>query len=193
LITAAADMALQYLQHQGEIDSGLATEALRVTAIHGDDSIARQYLKAYRESDDTNFKTKLLGSMYFTDPASIKLILEFSQSDLVNSGDSITPIYYLFYANKVHSQLYAWLDENFDAVVAKLPSVRRPGLPLTTGGSCNADNLDLTLAFYKDRDEMFESALAKSEEDSRKCLSLKNREQKALQNFFASYRDKEKA
>jgi hypothetical protein len=38
---------------------------------------------------------------------------------------------------------------------------------------------------------MFKIALAKAEEDSRNCLSLKNRQQKALQKFFAAYRDEE--
>ena len=191
LISAAADLALGYLKQEGDIDSNLAVEALRVTAIHGDDSVAREYLEAYKGSDDANFKTTLLQTLYFTEPVSITRILEFTQSDLVNAGDSLGPINNLFYLNKVHTQLYDWLDENFDAVFAKSPDNWRPFLPQITGGSCNAENLERTLAFYKNRDKMFKIALAKAEEDSRNCLGLKNRQKDALQSFFAAYRDVE--
>jgi alanyl aminopeptidase len=191
LISAAADLSMQYLKQEGNVDSNLAMEALRVTAIHGDDSIARKFLEAYKSSDDINFKTTLLQTMYFTDPVSIKRILEFTQSDLVKAGDSINPIYYLFYANKGHAQLYDWLDENFDAVLEKAPETWQPFLPQITGGFCDSDNMERTLAFYNDRDEVFKTALAKAEEDSLNCLSLKIRQQKALENFFAAYRDKE--
>ena len=190
LISAAADMTLQYLKQESDIDSNLAIEALRVTAIHGDDSVAREYLDAYKSSNDANFKTTLLSTMYFTDPVSITRILEFTQSDLVSSGDSLGPISYLFYANKVHTQLYDWLAENFDAVYEKAPDNWRVFLPQLTGGSCNSDNLKRTLAFYKERGEMFKPSLAKAEEDSLNCLSLKNRQQEALKSFFGAYRDK---
>ena len=153
LISAAADMTLQYLKQESDIDSNLAIEALRVTAIHGDDSVAREYLDAYKGSNDANFKTTLLSAMYFTDPVSITRILEFTQSDLVSSGDSLRPISMLFYANKVHAQLYDWLDENFDAVYEKAPDNWRVFLPQLTGGSCNSDNLKRTLAFYNERGE----------------------------------------
>jgi len=189
LISAATDLALQYLKHPDEVDSNLAREALRVTAIHGDDSVATEYLDAYKASSDANYKTVLLQSMYFTDPVSITRILEFTQSDLVSAGDSIGPIFFLFYVNKVHTQLYEWLDANFDAVYEKTPDITRVFLPQITGGSCDADNLALTLAFYNDRGERFKTSLAKAEEDSNNCLSLKNRQQKALQSFFAAYRD----
>ncbi len=190
LISEAAVMALQYLRQEGDIDSNLAVEALRVTAIHGDDSVTSAYLDSYSDSNDANFKTTLLRAMYFTDPLSIKRTLDFALSDSVSAGDSLQPMVNLFYINKEHEQLYDWLDENFDAVFEKTPDNRRPFLPQITGGYCSAENLEQTLAFYNDRDEMFKIALAKAEEDSRNCLSLKNRQQKALQSFFAAYREK---
>jgi hypothetical protein len=153
--------------------------------------VARGYLGAYRDSDDANFKTTLLLATYFTDPVSFARIFEFALSDSVSAGDSLRPIFNLFYINKSHGQLYDLLDENFAAVIEKSPDSRRPFLPQITGGSCDAGNLERTMAFYKDRDDMFKIALAKAEEDSRNCLSLKNRQQKALQNFFAAYRDEE--
>ena len=129
--------------------------------------------------------------MYFTDPASMKLILDFSQSDRVASGDFLGPIYFLFYANKSHASLYDWLEQNFDAVVAKAPDNSRVLLPQLTGASCDAQNLDRTLAFYRDKDEMFKVALAKAEEDTRNCLGLKDRQKDALMAFFSAYRDKD--
>ena len=89
MIKAAAELALKYLDDQDAVESSLAVEALRVTAIHGNDSIAQKYLDAYESSDDVNFKTKLMRTMYFTDPVSIERILAFSQSDQVNAGDRL--------------------------------------------------------------------------------------------------------
>jgi len=191
LISAAAELAFQYLEQKGGIDPNLALEALRVTAIHGDESVALKYLDAYGSSDDANFKTTLLNTLYFTEPASIESLLEFGLSDQVSSGDSLAPLVYLFYVNNEYAQLYTWLGANFDAVYEKAPDNSRPFLPQVTGGYCDADNLELTLAFYKDRGENFQTYLAKAEEDSRTCLGLKNRQQEALQNFFAAYGDKE--
>jgi len=188
LISDAAVMALHYLKHEGDIDSNLAVEALRVTAIHGDDSVAREYLDSYNGSDDANYKTTLLRATYFTHPVSIKRALDFALSDSVSAGDSLQPMINLFYINQEHVQLYSWLEENFDAVFEKTPDNMRPFLPQVTGGYCSADNLKQTLAFYQDRDEMFKVALDKAAEDSRNCLSLKKRQQKALQDFFAAYR-----
>ena len=62
-------------------------------------------------------------------------------------------------------------------------------MPQNTGGYCDADNLALTTAFYSKRGEKFKTSLAKAEEDSRNCLSLKNRQKEALQSFFAAYSD----
>jgi alanyl aminopeptidase len=190
VIAAATDLSLQFLKQEGDIDSNLALEALRVTSFHGDDSIASEYLAAYKGSDDANFRTVLLRSMYFTNPVSQKRILEFTQSDFVNSGDSLRPIFYLFFANKEYGFLYEWLDENFDAVFKKAPENSRYFMPQLTGSYCDADNLALTTAFYSKRDEKFKTSLAKAEEDSRNCLSLKNRQKEALKTFFAAYSDK---
>lgn len=189
LISAAAGLAMRYLKQQGDVDTNLATAALRVTALHGDDSVASEYLQAYQLSDDVNFKTTLLKTMYFTDPAVITRILEFSQSDAVSAGDSPWVIYSLFLVNRVHMQLYGWLEGNFDAVLSRAPDIWRPFLPQLTGGYCTAENLELTLAFYSGRDKMFGPALAKAEEDSRNCLGLKERQQAALRAFFATYAD----
>ena len=191
VIAAARKMARQYLRHDDSVDSNLAVEALRVTAIHGDDSVATEYLKAYKDSDDANFKTVLLRTLYFTEPTTVKRILDFAQSDQVASGDFLGPIYYLFYANKLHAPLYEWLEQNFAAVLEKSPDNSRMFLPQITGGSCDQGNLDLTLAFYQDPDEMFKSALSQAEEDTRNCLSLKNRQQAALLAFFSAYQDKD--
>ena len=191
LISEAAVVALQYLKQKGDIDSNLAVEALRVTAIHGDESVAREYLDSYQSSNDANFKTTLLRAMYFTDPLSIERTLDFALTDSVNAGDSLQPMINLFYINREHTQLYDWLNENFDAVIEKIPDNRRPFLPQITGGYCSAETLEQTIAFYSDRDESFKISLAKAEEDSRNCLGLKNRQKEALQSFFAAYRHKE--
>lgn len=96
-------------------------------------------------------------------------------------------ISFLFYVNKAHAPLYDWLDQNFDAVFDKAPDNSRLILPELTGISCDEDNLDRSLAFYKDRGELFKASLDWAEEDTRNCLTLKNRQQEALFSFFSTY------
>ncbi len=186
-LAAAASITERFLAEPAAVDKDLAVEALRVSAIHGDDALAARYLDAYRTSTDIAFRAAVLRSLYFTEQRSIRRILDFLLSDEVKPGDTLTPLFFLVYANKSHAPIYDWLDRHFDALVGKAPESARSVLPQYTGSSCDRDNLERTLEFYRDKDALYATALAKAEEDTRRCIALKQRQQQALRDFLDSY------
>ena len=181
------ELAHKYLADPDSVPSDLGKAALGVTARHGDRKEYEAYRKAYKNSQSPGVKSNLLSSMYFTDPGIVREHLDWSLTDAVPAGEASWGLYMASYALDDYGILYEWLDENLDALLKKLPPVRHHYLPVATASTCNQANLDMLVAFYTPRGDIYQAYLAKSVENIENCIARKQRESAALESFLQRY------
>lgn len=184
---AARKLALEFLADPSSVETNLAREALRVTALYDDGDLYNDYIAAYRRAPTAPQKTAVLNSIYFDEPLIIEKHLDFSLTDEVAAGDAATGVGLYSAVLDDNSPVYDWLGENIGALKAKLPAYYNALLPQVVGGGCSRASLDRLNAFFKDRGEVYEASLEKANESARACIARKNRHQADLVDFLARY------
>jgi len=187
LLTEAAGLVDAYFEAPATVQSQMAREAMRITALNDDGGRYEQYQRAYLESGSADQKSSILAAMYFDNPDVVLRHLEFSLSDDVQAGDSLNGISFFTYVLDDHSMLYEWLNENFERVVAKAPAYYQAFMPQVLGGSCDQDSLDLLTGFFADRGDVYSASLAKTVEADEACIARKKRHSEALNQFLEPY------
>jgi len=184
---AAEEVAIQYLEDPASLSGDLGREALRVTSLLNDGTLYPAYKNAYLTTRSEDLKSNILASMYFLEPEIIRAHLDFILTDDVPAGDARGAIFYYSALLEDHAIIYAWLDENLDALLAKTPSVYHGALPQLLQSGCNATTLREIDEFFGDRGEMFATGLSRAMETMENCIARKNRESAALGEFLAQY------
>ena len=184
---AAEEVALKYLEDPASLSGDLGREALRVTSLLNDGSLYPAYKNAYLTTRSEDLKSNILSATYFRDPEIIRAHLDFSLTDDVAAGDARRAIFYYSAILDDHAIIYAWLDENLDALLTKTPSVYHSALPQQLQSGCNATTLRQINEFFDDRDEMFATGLSRAMETMENCISRKERESAALTEFLGQY------
>jgi len=185
VLNQASALADTYLESPEKVQTQLATEALRVTALNDDGSRYDDYLQAYLGSDVADQKTTILSAMYFTTPDIVRRHLEFSLSDDVQAGDAVTGLANFAVILADQTALYDWLADNLDRVVAKSPAYKQPLLPQYLVGSCRKQNLDLLSKFFEGRGDRYATSLAKAVEAEQTCIARRNRYIGEFEQFLA--------
>lgn len=185
---AAADIATTYLETPDRIASDLGREALRITAMNDGGGLYSTYRQAYLDSSSADQRTNILASIYFANPEVVAEHLDFSISEDVAAGDSILGLNFYSTLLGDHAPLYAWLEDNLDDFLAKIPSYYHPLVPQIVGqGVCNQQNLEQLSAFFNSRDESYAGSLAKALETAENCIARRTRHADALSEFLARY------
>ncbi|MDX1482265.1 MAG: ERAP1-like C-terminal domain-containing protein, partial [Woeseiaceae bacterium] len=183
---AARAIAARFLANPGSVDVDLAREALRVSAMHDDGGLYDDYIAAYRKAGTAAQRSAVLQSVYFDDPDIVRQHLDFLLTAEVAAGDALQSV--SLYATTLadNSAVYAWLDENLDALMAKIPDYYHPQLPQAFGGGCSEAGLERLNRFFADRDG-FAASLGRANEAARACIAASQRYRPALENFLARY------
>jgi alanyl aminopeptidase len=184
-ITAAARLTDAYFESPQSVQSQLALEAMRVTALAEGAKRYDQYRKAYLASGSPDQRSSILAAMYFDDPAIVRRHLDFSLTDAVQAGDALSALSYFGYVLQDHSVLYDWLEDNIDRLVAKAPSVYQPLLPELMNDACSRENLAMLRAFFAERGDIYARSLAKTEERVQACIDRRERHMDDFEAFFA--------
>jgi alanyl aminopeptidase len=184
---AAAEKADLYLASTDAVDSNLADEFLRVTALNDNGDRYEKYIEAYLASDDARQKTNILRSIYFQDPAVVRKALDFAMSDAVLASDAGTILELYPTVLDDHTILYEWLEENLDVFEASIPSLGHRTMPTTMGGICNEKNLSLLQEFFGNRDDKYKTDLARRVEITQSCINDREFNDAALMEFLEQY------
>lgn len=186
LIDEASAVVDQYFDSADSIQSEMALEAMRVTAMNDDGGRYDDYQRIYLDSDIASQKSNILSAIYFQNPEVVWRHLDFTLTDEVQAGDSLTGLRLYAYVLDDHSLLYEWLDENFDALLAKVPGAFAPLVPQFVANSCRQDNLDRLVAFFESRGEQYAPSLAKARETQESCIARRDRHVDAFREFLES-------
>ncbi|WOJ94820.1 M1 family metallopeptidase [Congregibacter variabilis] len=185
LVAEMTKLADQYLTQPESVDPRLGHEALRVAALfNGDEAMAKRYIAAYRETNNSNLRSNLAYSMYFRDSAAAQAVFQSLEKDDIQSGDTSLVITGLFYAQPNQRGLYQTFEGYFDMLSAKIPEFYRPTMPAFTTANCNSENLALRETFYASRDSSMLTQLRKSQESTKNCIDTAERGYAAMAAFL---------
>ena len=185
VVEAARALADRYLSSADSVDSNLALEALRITALSDDGALYERYRKTYLDSRSQDQRTNILSSIYFQDNDVALRHLDFSLTDDVAAGDAFIGLNFYAAILDDTSVLYSWLDDNVDAFLAKLPSYYAPALPqIIGGGVCSNEDLRQLKDFFAGRGEVYASSLSKAVESAEACIDRRSRHSAALAEFL---------
>lgn len=185
LVAEMSKLADQYLKQPDSVNPRLGHEALRIAALYnGDEAMAKRYIAAYRETNNSNLRSNLPFAMYFRDPAAMNTVLKSLAQGDIQSGDLSLVIMSLFYAYPDQRGLYEALDGYFDTLTAKLPEFYRPTMPRFTSANCNSENVVLREAFYASRDSSMLTQLRKSQTSAQNCIDTAERGYAAMAEFL---------
>jgi len=184
---AAALLTNEYFESASSVPSGIALEAMRVTALNDDGSRYDQYQKAYLDSTSERQKSNILSAIYFDNPDVVAKHLDFSISPAVPAGDATRGIYAFAGLLEDPMPVYDWLEENLDAFKAKIPAFYHPMLPQVVGNTCSPIGLKSLHKFFAERDEIFTESLAKAVESAESCIARRERHAANLQQFLQPY------
>lgn len=182
-------LAMDYLKDPDSVQSDLGREALRVTSLRDDGDLYDDYIKAYLTAKSQDFRSNILVSIYFDDPAIIRSHLDFSLSDDVQAGDAIRGLFLYSTTLDDPTLLYEWLEENIDRLKSKVPEFLHARLPLMMQLGCNKKNLKMVQDFFGDRGDMYQRSLEKAVETIENCIGRKTREHDALVAFLDQHTD----
>ena len=180
-------LAHKYLQNDGSIDDNLGKEALRIAAMKDKGELVKAYFDTYFSTSNATLKSNIMSSMYFTEEKSVNYLLEQLLNKDIPAGDKANPLSGTFYINKDQSNIYLWLDKNFDRVVKSLPQIYQGYLPLIMAPNCQADNLQKLKSFYASKEDVYQASLNKSVEAENNCLAMKKREAHSFSQFLSKY------
>jgi len=180
-------IARQYLDGDKSIDNGLGQEALRIAAMLEQNVLVQKYFKVYLSSNDATLKSNIMRSIYFTNRKSIDYALQQVLNKNIPSNEQWRILYGLFNFNKDQSQIYHWLEKNFEKMLKNLPKNMHGFMPFVMSPICEADNLKRLEDFYEGKDKVFQASLIKTVESESNCLQSKIREADSLLEFLASY------
>ncbi len=185
---AAMDLAKRALADPASVDTDLAQEALRVTALYNDGSLYEEYIRAYREAPTADKKTAFLRSVYFQDPKIVARHLDFLLTDAVSSRDALQSLALYSTVLKDNTVVFSWLRENTDKLMAKMPAWATTYMPQAVGGGCSTDKLARLEDFYGGRAE-FATGLEKARLSAEACIRRKEKNLADLQRFLSARQD----
>ena len=188
LLEKSEKLAKQYIKDSDSVPSNLADTAIKVvTRQEGSDKWFERLIAAYEASDDPTTKQTLLYSMRFTSDDMITKMLDLALSDYITPANTI---YMPGIASRIkddQSVLYAWLNNHFDEMVAKMPDYHVSRMPEFVSTTCFPDNYKLAKDFYstrmKSRPGMARSFEVMSNE-TEQCIRLKSTYQEAFDQFI---------
>jgi len=184
-LEAARDLTERFLADPDSVGLGVAQEALRVTALKDDGALYEDYLDAYRKRADASQKTAILSAIYFDDADVVNRHLDFLLTDEVPAGDVARGLSLYSTVLKDNTPVFDWLENNLDALMAKMPAYYHVSLPQIVGGGCSEAALARLNDFFDERDEQFQATLAKANEASSACIQRKQQHIGDLQKFLA--------
>jgi alanyl aminopeptidase len=186
----AREAAARYLADSSSVDPGVVDAVLQLSARRGNAAMFTDFQNRYQRSTVPLLRNRWLGTLgAFEDPALELRALDYMVSDAVSPTESF--VIMRGFAGKSEAagqRLFDWLMANYDKIAARVPPPSLRFLPMM-GSGCSEERLKATQAFYSDPAHAVpgvEKTLERVADQVHGCLSLREREGKAVSEFLNS-------
>jgi aminopeptidase N len=188
VIATAREQAQEYLQGSELADPTLTSTYLSIAAREGDLEMVEAVKEAMLSAEDADRRGKLMRTLgQFSQAEAQQAALDLMLNDAVTASD----LRYLLFLNATEEvrrrRLHTWVEANFSALSAKLPSAFLASVPSASAGADNRETLQAALDFYRkqpDPNGVLEREVTKVEEQALTAIQEKERHQAAFDAFL---------
>jgi len=190
-IEQAKKLALAWLEDHKAVDPDMVGTVLNAAARHGDRSLFDRFRAQAKKEGDENLRDPLLSAMgLFRDPAIAKDALSIILTDEFDHRESLTILFNAAGWPETRDLAYEFVKQNWDALVAKLPTDSGAILPFAAANYCDSQHRADAEAFFKDRATNYSGGprnLSQVLEGISLCVAYKDANQSSISEFLKNY------
>ena len=191
MIEQAKKLAWAWLDDRKSVDTDMLANVMITAARHGDRALFdRMHEQAKKETDETARATLLAAMGAFRDPTILKTAHAIVLTDEFQPRESMN----IFFATSSFPDTrelgYEFVKQNWDALIAKLPTDFGAVLPYAAVGFCDTQHRTDAEAFFKDRVTKVVGAprnLAQVLESISLCAANKEANEPSVVEFLTKY------
>jgi len=190
-IEEAKKLALAWLEDHKAVDPDMLEAVLRTAARHGDRSLFDRFRgQAKKETDETPRGALLSAMGSFSDPAITRVALPIILTDEFDNRESLAILFGAVALSHTRDVAYDFVKQNWDALVAKLPTDSGAFLPYVARRYCDPQHRADAEAFFKDRSTKYAGGpriLSQVLESISLCAANKDANQSSVVAFLKNY------
>jgi alanyl aminopeptidase len=192
LIAQAKKLALAWLDDHKAVDPDMLGVVLATAARHGDRDLFDRMRVAAKKETDENFRGTLLFSLgSFQDPEILKVALPIVLSDEFDTRESLDILFAPAQRRQTRDFAYDFVKQNWDLLIAKLPTDSGASLPYVAGGYCDAEHRQDVQNFFSGRSTKYTGGpriLTQVLEGIDLCVAYKNAQEASVAEFLKTYK-----
>jgi len=189
-VEEATKLAQAWLEDHKAVDRDMLGVVLNSAAQHGDPALFDRLHAQAKTATDERLKGQLLTAMgSFRDPTIIKAAVALLLTDEFDARQSLN-ILFAPTSDETRDVEYAWLKENWGALIAKMPTDYGASIPFVVEGYCDLEHLEDAKSFFTGRATKFEGGprnLDKVLERISLCVANKEANQPSVEEFLKGY------
>jgi alanyl aminopeptidase len=182
---------MAWLADRMAVDPDMVGVVLRTAAQEGDRALFEAFRAEAKKEKDERPREELLGAMgSFRDPEIVKVAMPIVLTDEFDNRESIDLLFGPSQWPKTRDMAYDFVKQNFDALVAKLPTDTGAFFPFIAGGYCDNEHRADVEAFFKGRSTKYTGGprnLDQVLEGISLCVAHKNAQQASVVEFLEKY------
>ena len=190
-IAQAKALTLAWLNDRKAVDRDMLGTVILAAARHGDQVLFdRLRAAAKQEKDEDTLNTLLFALGSFPDPEIARKALPIVLTDEFDSRQSLDILFGVAQLPKTRDLAYDFVKQNWDALIAKLPTDYGAFLPYVAGGYCDDAHRQDAATFFQGRSTKYTGGprnLAQMLEQIDLCVAFKKAQQPSVAEFLKSY------
>jgi alanyl aminopeptidase len=197
VIAQAKKLALAWLDDHKAVDPDMLGVVLTSAARHGDRDLFDRMRAAAKKEKEENFRRNLLFSLgMFQDPEIIKVALPIVLTDEFDIRESLDILFGPAQRRQTRDFAYDFVKQNWDRLIAKLPTDSGSYLPYVAGGYCDAQHRQDVQNFFSGRSTKYTGGpriLTQVLEGVDLCIAYKNAQEASVAEFLKTYKPAQSA
>ncbi|HUP64388.1 MAG TPA: M1 family metallopeptidase [Thermoanaerobaculia bacterium] len=181
------ELAASYMKDPSSVDSSLASTALLIAALDGDEELFETFKGRFETTDNPADRQRFLRALSaFEGPEIVEEALAYSLTGPLRANELLSIAYGIREGAKGRERSYRWLIENWDTVSSRIPPLGLPGLASFAGG-CEEERLTRAREFFADSARgtpPLLSRLERVEDQVQECVALRAREGAAVREYL---------
>jgi len=191
-IAKAKNLALAWLDDHKALDPDMVAVVLSVAARHGDRDLFDRMRAAAKKETNENFRGNLIFCLgLFQDPEIVNTALPLALSGEFDVRESFDIMFAPSERRQTRDFAYDFVKQNWDLLVAKLPTDTGSYVPYVASGYCDAEHRKDAESFFTGRSTKFTGGpriLAQVLEGIDLCIAYKNAQEASVTEFLKSYK-----
>ncbi|XXF77819.1 M1 family metallopeptidase [Myxococcaceae bacterium GXIMD 01537] len=189
LVGQARSLADRWLSDARLLPNEAVDTVLSIAASAGDAALHARMLEGLRKQTDRRVRRQLIfGLASFRDPALARQSLQLLLDPAMDAREVVMLLYISSGSFYVRDVAYAFVKENYDALLARLPEDFHASLSWVGGGYCDAERRADVAAFFAERSAKLpggERMLAQALESVDLCIALKAAQGASIEAFLS--------